>query len=154
MNNFKLFAKRLMVYFIHDRQQLYQENAASYKVLASYQYFLIWENKATVSATVSVLLSHYVSINSFFSKPFLLLFFSLFYLLTWSPHLLTCLSLLQSWNFCVIVNIVSKFLFFVLFRMLWKLVTANKLIQTAMVTQILQMRDHAFFWYLWLYRSA
>ena len=63
--------------------------------------------------------------NVFFLTPFLGFLFILFYLL------LNFLPLehwtLNSWIFFIIFHLFSKFLFFVLFRMLWMLVTVNKL---------------------------
>ena len=84
-------------------------------------------SKASSSAIVLILLSHYVSINFFFWTPFLLFFSRNFYWSTRFLCLLTSLSLTQSWIFSVTFCLVSEFLFFVLFWMLWILVTVNKL---------------------------
>ena len=61
-------------------------------------------------------------------------FLSLFYLSTQLSCLLTCLSLVQSWIFCVNVHLVFKFPFFVLFRMMWNRITMNKLNYTANIS--------------------
>ena len=71
------------------------------------------------------LLSYYVSINSFI-KLFLFFSFRPFYLSTQFICILTCSSLEFSAAFYFVFHSVSEFLFFVLFWMQWKLVTANK----------------------------
>ena len=80
------------------------------------------------------LLSHYVLIK-FFS--FLFFSFRLLYLSTRFFCLLTCLSLNFSVAFHLRLHLVSEFLFFVLFRMLWMMVTMNKVkfsLQKTMIT--------------------
>ena len=80
------------------------------------------------------LLSHYVLIK-FFS--FLFFSFRLLYLSTRFFCLLTCLSLNFSVAFHLRLHLVSEFLFFVLFRMLWLMVTMNKVkfsLQKTMIT--------------------
>ena len=80
------------------------------------------------------LLSHYVLIK-FFS--FLFFSFRLLYLSTRFFCLLTCLSLNFSVAFHLRLHLVSEFLFFVLFRMLWMMVSMNKVkfsLQKTMIT--------------------
>ena len=72
--------------------------------------------------------------STFFWTPFHLYFFRLFHLPIQFLCRLTCLNLVQSWIFCATLHLVSEFLFFVLFCMLWKLVTVKKLKNTANIS--------------------
>ena len=70
------------------------------------------------------LLSHYVSIKFLYSTPFLFLQASLF--INSISSLLACLSLEFSVAFHLGFHVVSPFLFFVFFRMLWMLIIVKK----------------------------
>ena len=124
-----------MVYVILDWQQ-YHQNVASYVLLLASQlsYNIFW-CEISSSATVSILLSHHLSINSFFWTPFL-------FLQSFTNQLdfclLACLIHAQAWIFSFIVHLVCEFLFLVLFWVLWKLVTVKKL-------------KHGKKWFLFLY---
>ena len=64
-------------------------------------------------------------------NTFSFIFLHIFHLSTRFLSILTCLSLEQFWIFSITFDFVSKFPFFVLFRMLWMLVTVDSLKYTA-----------------------
>ena len=99
------------------------------------------DNVTSFSATILVLLSHFVSINFFFWRSFFSFFFLFFsFSLDFFTYQLDfCLSfdmfepctVLNPWIFCVTFRFFSffefLFFFFCTFWMLWLLVTVNKL---------------------------
>ena len=95
------------------------------------------DNVTSFSATILVLLSHFVSINFFFWRSFFSFFFPLDFFtyqldfsLSLSFDMFEPCTVLNPWIFCVTFRFFSffEFLFFLgTFWMLWLLVTVNKL---------------------------
>ena len=88
-------------------------------------YFLISDD---TSSSATVLNQFYITYrsNSCIDHLFLLFRHTFFYLSTALLCLLTCLSLKVAVAFHIGFYLVAKLLFFVLFQMLWVLVTLNK----------------------------
>ena len=128
-----------MAYFIYPRASIIDDNIIQKVNLASLIDSLVgnvfwfgWENFFSNSIK---LLSHYVWINFSYWTPFL--FFSMrpLYFSTW----FLCF-LVPVWpfiEFSITFHLVSEFLFFVLFRILWMLASVNKakfLVQKTLIT--------------------
>ena len=111
--------KRLMLYFIHHRQQ-YHQNVACDTTSNIFWWDKFFSNSVNITFPLCV--------SFFFQTLFLLFFNSIslsFDLFEFSVHLLYLLCHLPS-IFCF-----RDFFFFLLFWMLWILVTVNKLKYTA-----------------------
>ena len=101
-----------MVYFIQHQQQLYHQNLAiNYHHLAIWLYFLMTE---TLQQQYWYYFDNECQSVSSYEQLF---FYQLHFFVFWA---------LSSWIFNVIFDLVSKFLFVLIFWIEWMLVTANK----------------------------